>query len=120
MNLVLSDEDDEETNCVKTWRWLVLARCNFVAVVDAMMETEFLYAKTIQLTAVKTKEEYFGFHAREVSYIHHHRLGRPHGLYFRLHDDRVFDASGKEQEETDRGFYDQDLPEIVGNDRTLN
>ncbi len=120
MNLILSDQDDEETNCVKTWRWLVLARCNFVAVVDAMMETEFLFAKTVNLTAVKTKEEYFGFHAREVSYIHHHRLGRPHGLYFRLHDDRVFDASGKEQEETDRGFYDQDLPDSVGNDRTLN
>jgi hypothetical protein len=82
MKLVLSDEDDEESNCVKTWRWLVLARCNFVAVVNAMMETEFLYAKTVQLTAEKTKEEYFGFHAREVSYIHHHRLGRPHGLYF--------------------------------------
>jgi len=74
-----------------------------------MMETEFLFATTVNITEVKTKEDYFGFHARDVAYLHHHKLGRPRGLYFRLYDGRVFDASGKEQDDTDRALYDKTL-----------
>lgn len=99
--------DEEETEREKFWRRVICARCDFVELVACIMEMEFLYAKTIAETTLETKEEYYGFHARDVAYLHHHKVGRPRGFYFRLYGGRVFDASGKEQEETDRALYDQ-------------
>lgn len=111
-------DDAEETEMKAVWRRIISARCDFVELVACMMETEFLFAKTLDGTKVETKEDYFGFHARDVAYVHHHKVGRVRGLYFRLYDGRVFDASGKEQGDTDRALYDQ-LLEPDGKRRTV-
>ena len=111
-------DDAEETEMKAVWRRIISARCDFVELVACMMETEFLFAKMLDGTKVETKEDYFGFHARDVAYVHHHKVGRVRGLYFRLYDGRVFDASGKEQGDTDRALYDQ-LLEPEGRRRTV-
>ena len=99
--------DEEETEREKMWRRVICARCDFVELVACIMETEFLFAKMLDQTKIGTKEEYFGFHARDVAYVHHHKAGRPRGVYFRLYDGRVVDASGKEQQDTELTLYDQ-------------
>ena len=111
-------DDEEETAMEAAWRRVICARCDFVELVACIMETEFLFAKMMAETKIGTKEEYFGFHARDVKYLHHHKVGRPRGVYFRLYNDRVYDASGKEQPETDRALYDQ-LLEPEGKRRTI-
>lgn len=111
-------DDEEETEMQAAWRRVICARCDFVELVGCMMETEFHFAKMLDQTKVETKEGYFGFHARDVAYVHHHKVGRPRGLYFRLYNGSVFDASGKEQSDTDRAVYDQ-LLEPDGKRRTI-
>ncbi len=78
----------------------VLLQC-----IDWRMDKEFTHNKIMGLTDAETKEEFFGFRADQVATLHGHKQGIGKGIYFRLHDDRVFDGMAQPHE-PDRALYD--------------
>lgn len=50
-------------------------------------------------------EDVFGFSHQDIAEIHSHKIGVGDGVWFRLHDGRVFSAYA-EQSDPDRGLYD--------------
>ena len=105
------DELEGPTPLEMAYRVAVRAKMDVVKVIERIMETEWLNSKLMgfpDAEAAKTAEEYYGFAARDVAYIHHHQQGRVSGLFFRLYDGRVFDAGAKPQT-PDRDLYDTTL-----------
>jgi hypothetical protein len=49
--------------------------------------------------------DFYGFRPDDVAAIHTHKTGVGDGLWFRLHDGRVYDKAGEECE-PDAGLYD--------------
>jgi hypothetical protein len=106
MKSELADNEDEEIWAAEEhWRWAIRAKLSVVKIVERIMETEHLNSMLLGFTEIKTAEEYFGFAARDVSYVHHFQQGVGRGLFFRLYDGRVFDAGAKPQN-PDRDLYD--------------
>jgi hypothetical protein len=56
-------------------------------------------------TNAQTAEDFYGFEPSDVKTTHHHRQGKGAGLWFRLHDGRVFDKDGH-SDDVDPLFYD--------------
>lgn len=106
MKTLLADDEDEELSPVEEhWRHAIRAKLSVVQVIERIMETEHLNSKLLGFTETRTAEEYFGFAARDVKYLHHHQQGVGRGLFFRLYNDCVFDAGAKPQN-PDRDLYD--------------
>lgn len=57
---------------------------------DAMEAFALLLSKDMQVTV----EQFYGFTPEEVSGIHLRKNGHGSGLWFRLHDGRVYDLRG--------------------------
>jgi hypothetical protein len=70
------------------------------------MEMHFRVIKELGLTDAGTKEEFYGFHYNHVETFHSHKQGYGCGLFFRLHDGRVFDVQGR-LHDPDPLWYDQ-------------
>jgi hypothetical protein len=81
-----------------------------VKCIDTVMEDLFQLNRNVGLTsAADTKEEFYGFRARDVACLHYSKVGwRRPGVWFRLHDGRVFDAAAIEQQgrDADPAWYD--------------
>lgn len=73
--------------------------------IDWRMDKEFTHSKIMGWTDADTKEEFFGFKAVDVARLHGHKQGVGKGIFFRLHDDRVFDGMARPHE-PDRALYD--------------
>jgi hypothetical protein len=110
MSNPVRDDDELEgpTPLQMAYRVAVRAKMDVVKVIERIMETEWLNSKLMgfpEAEAAKTAEEYYGFAARDVAYVHHHQRGVIPGLFFRLYDGRVFNA-GAEPQNPDRDLYD--------------
>jgi hypothetical protein len=80
-----------------------------VRCLDITMENLFQLNRSVGLTSVGIKEEFYGFRSSDVCLLHYSKVGfRGRGLWFRLHDGRVFDASAIEQKgrDADPAWYD--------------
>ena len=109
--VIEDDEVEGPTPLEMAYRVAIRAKMDVVKVVERVMDTEWLNSKMLGLPsaqAPKSAEEYFGFHARDVGYIHHFQQGVGRGLFLRLYDGRMFDAEAKEQN-PDRALYDTTL-----------
>jgi hypothetical protein len=73
----------------------------------AVMQKWFKACKALGRTYTETKEEYFGFEAVDVAGVHFSK-GKAAGVYFRLHDGRVFDTAAQEHH-PDPDLYDQTM-----------
>jgi hypothetical protein len=70
------------------------------------MEMHFRVIKGLGLTEARSAEEFYGFHHNHVATFHSHKQGYGCGLFFRLHDGRVFDVQGRPHD-PDLSWYDQ-------------
>jgi len=66
---------------------------------DQVMEQQFQVNRKLNLTQARTKEEFFGFSCQDVWMLYYRKRGFPGlGLFFRLHDGRIFDAAARPHE----------------------
>jgi hypothetical protein len=70
------------------------------------MDRQFRVAQGQGLTNAKSAEEFFGFHYNNVAGVHYHKQGWGSGLFFRLHDGRVYDAQARPHD-PDPSWYDK-------------
>jgi len=80
-----------------------------VRCLDITMEKLFQLNRRVGLTSADTKEEFYGFGSCDVAMLHFNKVGwRRPGLWFRLHDGRVFDVRAIEQKgrDADPAWYD--------------
>jgi len=80
-----------------------------VRCLDIVLENLFQLNRHVGLTDADTKEEFYRFRSSDVAMLHYSKVGfRGRGVWFRLHDGRVFDAAGIEQQgrEADPVMYD--------------
>ena len=80
-----------------------------VKCLDIVLENLFQLNRNVGLTDADTKEEFYGFRSSDVAMLHYSKLGfRGRGVWFRLHDGRVFDATAIEQKgrDADPAWYD--------------
>jgi hypothetical protein len=76
---------------------------------DILLENLFQLNRHVGLTDADTKEEFYGFRSSDVAMLHYSKVGwRRPGVWFRLHDGRVFDATAVEQKgrDADPAWYD--------------
>ena len=59
-----------------------------------LMDMYFRRWRVLGFTQAGSAEEYFGFHYNYVAAVHFHKRGEGKGVWFRLHDGRVFDILG--------------------------
>jgi len=71
-----------------------------------VMNRHFGVAKALGFTDAQTVEEFYGFHYNHVATFHCHKQGFGCGLFFRLHDGRVFDVMAGPHD-PDPSLYDQ-------------
>ena len=80
-----------------------------VKCLDIVLENLFQLNRHVGLTGADTKEEFYRFRSSDVAMLHYSKLGfRGRGVWFRLHDGRVFDATAIEQKgrDADPAWYD--------------
>jgi hypothetical protein len=70
-----------------------------------LMNKYYRLGKCQGLTAAASAEEFYGFHYSHVAGLHYHRQGFGSGLFFRLHDGRVFDVMARPHD-PDPAYYD--------------
>ena len=70
-----------------------------------VMDKHFRIAQGLGLTGARSTEEFFGFDCNHVAGFHYHRQGYGSGLFFRLHDGRVFDVMARPHD-PDPAYYD--------------
>ena len=70
-----------------------------------LMERYYRRWRVLGFTQAESPEEFYGFHYNHVAEVHVHKQGEGDGIWFRLHDGRVFDIMGH-PDESDRLWYD--------------
>jgi len=77
-----------------------------LAVLDLIMERQFIAGKTLTRSGAETKEEFFGFRSKDIVGVHRRKYDVPSvGLFFRLRDGRVVDTF-RHEHDPDPLLYD--------------
>jgi hypothetical protein len=69
------------------------------------MDKYFRLSHRMGLTRAASAEGFYGFRRNDVARLHFHKQGLGSGLFFRLHDGRVFDVQARPHD-PDPSWYD--------------